>query len=211
MDIYKELAGRYKLRDKVLVQDWSNSSTNTMLVSLDEGSYGKILDLNTSCAVVFGYGKNELVNQTVKILWPDELNSHIRSMLSPETDEEHFYLSHKSGYLIHLKKNTKNYNSMQNGLTALVNLVPQLSPLSCLLVIDRNNKIIASTASILSLLRIDLKGIEGETSILTFFNFSFSSVSNYSEDETYSIRELVKPDYLSLGNQLNEKYRITAE
>jgi len=55
MDIEKTLAERYKLKEKLVVHDWNNSSSGTLLVSLEEATFGKILDLNTSCASFLGY------------------------------------------------------------------------------------------------------------------------------------------------------------
>jgi hypothetical protein len=76
-----------------------------------------------------------------------------------ETNDMHFCLLHKNGYLIRLMKKSKNYNSMQNGLTALLTIIQEISPYSCNFIVDKSNKIIASNASLLSLLNIDLKSL----------------------------------------------------
>ena len=55
MDIKKTVGERYKLKNKLVVHDWSNSSSATLLFSLEENSFGRIIDLNTSAASLFGY------------------------------------------------------------------------------------------------------------------------------------------------------------
>ena len=70
MDIVRQLHQEYKLGEQVKVQDWANSSTNILLVSLEEATMGKIIEINTPCAIIFGYMKTTLLNQSVSNLFP---------------------------------------------------------------------------------------------------------------------------------------------
>lgn len=54
-DIYQNIIMEYQLNQQILVQDWSNSSVNVVLASLEEATYGKIIEINTSCACLLGY------------------------------------------------------------------------------------------------------------------------------------------------------------
>lgn len=56
-EIYESVRRRFGLEGKITLQDWANSSSNIMLVSVEEASYGKIVDVNTSCATTLGYQK----------------------------------------------------------------------------------------------------------------------------------------------------------
>jgi hypothetical protein len=74
-DISRQLDEQFSLSQQVLVQDWSSSSVSTMLVSLEEGSVGTILDVNATCASLFGYQKQSLVSHSLRMLMPDHSSS----------------------------------------------------------------------------------------------------------------------------------------
>ena len=80
---------------------------------------------------------------------------------NPATNNQRFLLAHKNGYLIPLTKMARTYNSMAHGLSALVFIEPQLTPLKCQLLVESNQKILASSSSVLSVLDLDLKAVEG--------------------------------------------------
>jgi PAS domain S-box-containing protein len=103
-----------------LVRDWANSSTNIILASVEEITYGKIMEINASCAALFGYEKHELLNQNISQFIPEDFRKHFSDILQASTNEETFLLVHKNGYLIAVSKNAKHYNSMSTGATALI-------------------------------------------------------------------------------------------
>lgn len=111
-----------------------------------------------------------------------------------DNNQEHFLVSHKSGYLFVVEKNAKHYSSIATGTTALLTFEPYLTPNSCQLIIDKTNKIIGSSVSLISLLGIDLKSFEGESYSYQFFNRNLSEVH---PKEHFNLEELLKADFLS--------------
>lgn len=45
----------YGLNEKIVLQDWANTSKAIILVSIETANYGTIIDINSSCASLFGY------------------------------------------------------------------------------------------------------------------------------------------------------------
>ena len=119
-----KLKDEYKLNEQVRVQDWANSSTNIFLISLEDTTTGKIIEINTPCATLFGYIKTTLINQPVSNLFPEGVYSHERFLqfTDPKTNGKKLILTHKNGYLLPLNKIVRSYNSMAHGLAALVEL-----------------------------------------------------------------------------------------
>jgi hypothetical protein len=56
-EIYSSIKQKYQLEERVTLQDWANSSSNVMLVSVEDSSFGTIVYVNTSCATALGYQK----------------------------------------------------------------------------------------------------------------------------------------------------------
>lgn len=75
-----------------------------MLVSVDDTTLGKIVDVNTSCATLLGYQKYELQSQSLKGLFLDDLRHQLKDFLGESTNGKHYYLTHKSGYLLRVSK-----------------------------------------------------------------------------------------------------------
>lgn len=65
-DIHEE----YHLKDKILIENWANNPEPIMLISTDDLNYGDIIDINSTCALLFGYEKYELINRHFKCLFP---------------------------------------------------------------------------------------------------------------------------------------------
>jgi hypothetical protein len=53
--LYDEIKKKFRLDEKIVLQDWSNSSLSTLLVSIESQNYGTMIDLNSTCASMFGY------------------------------------------------------------------------------------------------------------------------------------------------------------
>jgi hypothetical protein len=53
--IYQQVQEQYKLRDKIVLQDWANTSNPIILVSIEETNYANIIDVNNAAASLFGY------------------------------------------------------------------------------------------------------------------------------------------------------------
>lgn len=129
-----------------------------MLVSVDDAALGKIVDVNTSCATLLGCRKYELQSQALKGLFLDDLRYEFKDFLGEATNGRHYYLTHKSGYLIRVVKQTQLYNSIETGLTAIITLEPILTPNTCFFLIDHNaNKLIGFTAATVPLAGVDLR------------------------------------------------------
>lgn len=110
---------------------------------------------------MFGYEKHELANQSLTILYPDEFPTAYLELVHVEDNGQLIWLMHKNDYLVQAKKTTKIYNSITTGATALVCLEVDQNLHSCEVIIDKNNKIIAYSASIISILGLDLRSYEG--------------------------------------------------
>ena len=67
-----------------MLQDWSNSSLSTLLVSIESANYGTMIDLNSTCASMFGYEKYEIVNRHFKTIFCEEMKGQIRDFLNPK-------------------------------------------------------------------------------------------------------------------------------
>ena len=196
MDINANLEQEYRFNDQIRVQDWSNSSTAIILISLEAGTQGKILEINAPCATIFGYQKHSLINQSVSNLYPDNFYSHERctKFSSSETNHQKFMLIHKNGHLITLKKRARTYNSMAFGLSALVEIEPEINNFSCYLLIDSNKKIISSSASLISILDIDLKNFEGDACTYHFF---LTDPIKFDSDTAYPLEKILKASFIT--------------
>jgi hypothetical protein len=197
-EIYGDIKKKFHLDEKITLQDWANSSSNIMLVSIEEASFGKIVDINTSCATALGYQKFELANQFLKNLFLDELKNEIKDFLGERTNGLEFYMTHKSGYLMRIVKYAQNYNSMETGMTAILNIELALTPGSCSLVLDKAGKIMGVTPTIIPLLGLDLRTFEVEINALAFFAPSLKALAQMSRDNetTFPLREILKPEFL---------------
>jgi hypothetical protein len=67
--LYDEIKKKFKLDEKIMLQDWSNSSLSTLLVSIESANYGTIIDLNSTCASMFGYEKYEIIKRHFKSMF----------------------------------------------------------------------------------------------------------------------------------------------
>lgn len=67
--LYEDIRKKFRLDQKIVLQDWSNSSLSTLLVSIESTNYGTMIDLNSTCASMFGYEKYEIVNRHFKTLF----------------------------------------------------------------------------------------------------------------------------------------------
>ena len=168
-EIYAAIRKKFGLDEKITLQDWANSSSNIMLVSIEEASFGKVVDVNTSCATTLGYQKFELVSQSLRNLFLDELKNEIKDFCGERTNGLEFYMTHKSGYLLRVLKHAQNYNSMQTGMTAILSIEVVLTPATCSLILDRNGKIMGVTSSVVPLLGLDIRIFEAEIHSSHFF------------------------------------------
>ena len=179
-------------------------------MSLEEANYGKIIEINSSCALIFGYQKHSLINQSISNLYPDDFYTHERhtTFTSPATNHQRFMFNHKNGYLVSVKKVARNYNSMAHGLTSLVEIEVIGNVSSCSLLVDQKKKIISATASMLSILDLDLKSFEGESFTYQFF---VNDPLKYKPEVEYTIGELLKPDFFHEGMAKNYAFSIRHE
>ena len=67
--IYKEVRERYALEEKIVLQDWANTSSAILLVSIEDTNFGSIIDVNSTCAAYFGYERYEILNRPLKSLF----------------------------------------------------------------------------------------------------------------------------------------------
>lgn len=157
---------------------------------------GRIIEINTPCATLFGYTKNTLINQPASNLYPEGFYSHDKYLqfTDPKTNSKRLLLAHKNGYLLSLRKTARSYNSMAHGLAALIEIEPQVIPFASQLLVSKNKKIIAASSTLLSVLDLDLKGFEGETFTYQFFR---QDLSKFRNDQEYSIGDVLKPDFVS--------------
>ena len=94
------------------MQDWSNSSLATLLVSIETANYGIIMDLNSTCASLFGYEKYEIINRPFNTIFTEDLQDQIASFLNPKIRDQIFFISHKNSYLLKIVRRVQTYNSM---------------------------------------------------------------------------------------------------
>jgi len=78
------------------------------------------------------------LNRPLKLLFTEELRDGIKEFLNPQNYEETFYMAHKSGYLLKIKRKSQNYNSMETGMASIITLSLQLSPNTCFFVLGKN-------------------------------------------------------------------------
>ena len=69
--ILEDIKETNKLEDKILLQDWANSSSPVMVVSVEKDKMGTIIGVNSSGALMFGYEKYELLSHSVQMLMPN--------------------------------------------------------------------------------------------------------------------------------------------
>lgn len=69
--IYEGVKEEYGLSEKIVLQDWANTSNAILLVSIEDANYGTIIDINSSCASMFGYERYEILNRPFKLLFTD--------------------------------------------------------------------------------------------------------------------------------------------
>jgi hypothetical protein len=170
-EIYQSVKEEYSLEKKIVLQDWANSSSAIMLVSIDEVNHGSIIDINSSCASLFGYERYEILNRPLKLLFIEELKEGIKDFLSPSTQEESFYMTHKSGYLVKMRRRSQNYNSMETGMASIITLSLQITPNHCYFALDSSQRVFGVSSSIISLVGLEMKTFEGDIYAKDFFTF----------------------------------------
>ena len=85
-----------------------------MLISMEEQNYGDIIDVNSTCALIFGYEKYELMNRHYKLLFSEKTRiAQQCSFISFEEDENNlFFIEHRNMYLVKVKRRIKTFSSM---------------------------------------------------------------------------------------------------
>lgn len=53
--ILESVKKSFNLESKIVLQDWANTSQAIIVISIEENNYGSIIDINSSCALLFGY------------------------------------------------------------------------------------------------------------------------------------------------------------
>jgi PAS domain-containing protein len=173
--ILSDLQGKFRLEERVLLQDWANTSHPIMVVSVEEATHGTIISANSSCALLLGYEKYEVLNKSVCLLLPGELGRDAKQFLDQNQTEETYFVTHKSGYLLKVLVRSQSYNSMETGLVTIIHLSCELLEDTCLIAVDNcGDRLLGVTSSFVSFLGIDQKLFEEKVSVQDFFQFSFS-------------------------------------
>jgi hypothetical protein len=208
-EIYSGIREKYGLDQKITLQDWANSSSNIMLVSVEDACFGKIVDVNTSCATALGYQKFELVNQSLRGLFLDDLRLQLKHFLADASNGQEFHLTHKSGYLTRVAKHAQTYNSMETGMTAILSLDLLLAPATCYVLLDRNAKPIGLTPAAIPLLAVDLRVLETDLAATQLFLPDLKALRAMAADRevSYPLRDLLRAEFAE-GERGNSLFRI---
>ena len=120
------------------------------------------MELNTSCASLFGFKKHELLHQNIRNMLLEELRKpeELKELLGVSSNGQEFYLTHRNGYQLLMRKNSQIYNSMGTGITAILTLSYDPVPYQCHLIVDREKRVSGATASLLTILGMELKAID---------------------------------------------------
>lgn len=92
-------------------------------------------------------------------------------------------MTHKSGYLVRVIKHSQNYNSMETGMTSILNIEVVLTPGICSLILDRNGKIMGVTSSVVPLLGLDIRIFESEIHSSHFFAVSSKELQKLAAEK----------------------------
>ena len=122
------------------------------------------------------------MNRPLKLLFTEELKDVIKGFLSPANNEEHFFMTHKSGYLVKMKRRCQNYNSMETGMASIIALNIQIAPNQCYFALDSSQRVFGVSSSIISLIGLEMKTFEGDVYAKDFFNFPIAK-SNLGEEQ----------------------------
>jgi hypothetical protein len=209
-EIYADIRRMYGLDQKITLQDWANSSSNIMLVSVDDAALGKIVDVNTSCATVLGYQKFELQSQSLKGLFLDDLRYELKDFLGEGSNARHFHLTHKSGYLTRVAKQTQRYNSIETGMTAILTLEPVLTPNACSFLLDHNAKLIGLTPAAIPLVGVDLRVFEAEVNAAQVFLPDLFTLKRMAADkeQIYTLKDLVKQEFYESEERGESQFKL---
>jgi hypothetical protein len=154
---------------------------------------GTIIDINSSCALLFGYEKYEITNHSIRMLF-GELGQDFQLFLGQSGEEEVFAMTHKSGYMIKVRRSSQNYNSMDTGMASIISLTPATAELTCSFFIGKDsNRIVGITSSTIALTGIELKSFEEEVAYAEFFKVDVESVSSSLEgkNKLWSLAALI--------------------
>ena len=102
------------MTDKILIENWSNNSQPVMLISMEDHNEGDIIDINSTCALIFGFEKYELLNRNYKLLFSEKTRDiQAEKFISFEDEEDTiFFIEHKNEYNIKVRRRVKSYSSM---------------------------------------------------------------------------------------------------
>lgn len=90
-----------------------------------------------------------------------ELDQSLKSFLGHNNQEDTYAMTHKSGYMIKVKRASQNYNSMDTGMASIVSLTPIIADSTCNFFIhNESQKIIGISSSSIVLAGIELKTFE---------------------------------------------------
>jgi hypothetical protein len=197
--ILSNLQEQFRLEERVLLQDWANTSHPIMVVSIEAASHGTIIGINSSCALLLGYEKYEILNNSIKLLLPGELGHDAKQFLDQNHIAETYFVAHKSGYLLKVLVRSQNYNSMETGLATIIHMSCELLETTCLIAVDNlSDKLLGVTSSFVSFLGIDQKLFEEKVAVEDFFQFSFAEIKGFSDGKGkphWELKDLVASRY----------------
>lgn len=63
-------------------------------------------------------------------------------------------MSHKSGYLLKIKRKSRNFNSMETGMAAIITINIEVTSNNCFFVLGNDGKLLGVSASIIPLIGV---------------------------------------------------------
>jgi hypothetical protein len=149
----------FELKHRILIENWSTNSEPIILISLEDNNYGDIIDVNSTGALIFGYEKYELLNRHYRCLFSEQCRDvEVSKFLNFDAEDQKsvFIIEHKNEYVLKIKRKIKNYSSMETGLTAFVNIIPQNSVGSCFMLFNsEDEKFIGLSSSCVNMINME--------------------------------------------------------
>ena len=80
-EIFEYIDEEKHLKERIIIEDWANNSSPVLIISTEEDNQETIIDLNTTCATIFGYEKHELISRNINHIFPDKLSRQVERFL----------------------------------------------------------------------------------------------------------------------------------
>ena len=127
------------------------------------------------------------------MLFHEELRDEMGAFLS-QGEREEFFLSHRSGYAIRVKRQAQNYNSLETGMAAIISITQLLTPHNCFLLASQEERMVGGSSSMIPLTGLTSKHFEHQMHASELFTMPLNLLNGQCSQLHEMINEQFESD-----------------